>query len=200
MPLSRDNGMMSARAVGIDEVIAHINDRRDARTPVLVGIDGVGGSGKSTLAYAIAERLGSDAVVIPLDDFIVRDRMLDDSWEGGWDRDRLLKQVIAPLRRGEPVLYQRLEWSSNSLSNPIAVPAAAIVMVEGITALHPALAPYWHLTIWVETDAKVALERGRARDAGNDNAQHWELWSANDARYRVEHAPHDRADLIVHGA
>lgn len=191
---------MSTRTVGIDEVVTQITVLRDARTPVLVGIDGAGGSGKSTLAAAIAERLGSDAVVIPMDDFIVRDRMLDDSWEGGWDRDRLVQQVITPLRHGEPVLYQRLEWSSNTLSEAIPVPAASVVLVEGITALHPALAPHWQLAIWVETDATIALERGRARDAGNENAQHWELWSNNDARYRAEHAPHLRADLIVHGA
>ncbi len=190
---------MSARTVGIDEVVTQITVLRDARTPVLVGIDGAGGSGKSTLAAAIAERLGSDAVVIPMDDFIVRDRMLDDSWEGGWDRRRLVEQVIDPVRLGRPMAYQRLEWLSNTLTDPIAVPEASVVIVEGITALHPALAPHWDLTIWVETDAMVALERGRARDAGNENAQHWELWSSNDARYRAEHEPHSRADLIVHG-
>lgn len=190
---------MSARVVGIDEVIAQIAVLRDARTPVLVGIDGAGGSGKSTLAAAIAERLGSDAVVIPMDDFIVRDRMLDDSWEHGWDRARILQQVITPLRHGDPVRYQRLEWSSNTLSDSIAVPSASIVMMEGITALHPTLAPHWDLAIWVETDATIALERGRARDAGNENAQLWERWSSNDARYRVEHAPYGRADLIVRG-
>ncbi|MBX9472111.1 uridine kinase family protein [Microcella sp.] len=191
---------MSPRTVGIDEVVTQITALRDARTPVIVGIDGAGGSGKSTLAAAIAERLGADAVVIPMDDFIVRERMLDDSWDRGWDHDRLLQQVITPLRRGEPVVYQRREWSSNSLSDPIAVPGASIVIVEGITALHPTLAPHWDLAIWVETDAMIALERGRARDAGNENAQHWELWSSNDARYRAEHEPHGRADLIVRGA
>ena len=191
---------MSARTVGIDEVTARITSLRDAHAPVLVGIDGAGGAGKSTLAAAIAERLGSDAVVIPMDDFIVRDRILDDSWEHGWDRHRLLEQVMGPVRHGTPVAYRRLEWVSNTLSEPIAVREASIVIIEGITALHPALAPHFDLTVWVETDAAIALERGRARDAGNENAQHWELWSSNDARYRAEHAPQHRADLIVRGA
>ena len=190
---------MNARTVGIDEVVAQITALRDARTPVLVGIDGAGGSGKSTLAAAIAERLGADAVVIPLDDFIVRDRMRDDSWEHGWDRRRLLQQVITPVRHGRPVAYQRLQWESNSLSVAIAMREAPVVVVEGITALHATLATHWDLTIWVETDPDTARERGRARDADNENAQHWHLWARNDARYRVEHAPHERADLVVHG-
>lgn len=190
---------MSARTVDVDEVVAQITDLRDARTPVLVSIDGAGGSGKSTLAAAIAERLGSDAVVIPMDDFIVRDRILDDSWEAGWDRHRLVEQVIDPLLRGKPIAYQRLDWASNSLSDPIMLPHAEVVVIEGITTLHPTLAPHFDLTVWVETDAALALERGRARDAGNENAQHWELWSSNDARYRADHTPQTRADLIVRG-
>ena len=190
---------MNACTVGIDDVVTKITLLRDARTPVLVGIDGAGGSGKSTLAAALAERFGCDAVVIPMDDFIVRERMLDNSWEGGWDRPRLLAQVIDPVRLGMPVAYRRLEWSSNTLGDSIAVPGAAIVIIEGITALHPSLASYWDLAIWVDTDAMIARERGRARDADNENAQHWDLWSSNDARYRAEHEPHSRADLIVNG-
>ena len=68
--------------------------------PQVVGIDGAGGTGKSTLAAAVAERLKTDVAIVPMDDFIVRDRMLNDSCEHGWDRERLIRQVLDPLRRG----------------------------------------------------------------------------------------------------
>ena len=131
---------MVPQVVGIDEVVAQIRALRDVRALVLVGIDGAGGAGKSTLAAAVAERLTTDVAIVPMDDFIVRDRMLDDSWEHGWDRERLICQVLDPLRRGERVSYQRIEWESNSLSAPIELSVATIVLVEGITALHPDLA------------------------------------------------------------
>ena len=44
--------------------------------------------------------LKTDVAIVPMDDFIVRDRMLNDSWEHGWDRERLIRQVLDPLRRG----------------------------------------------------------------------------------------------------
>ena len=110
-----------------------------------------------------------------MDDFIVRDRMLDDSWEHGWDRERLIRQVLDPLRRGERVSYQRLEWESNSLSAPVNLPVAAIVLVEGSTAA------------------------SRYRNAGNENAQHWHLWSRNGAQYRAKYAPQERAHFVVPG-
>ena len=190
---------MVPQVVGIDEVVAQIRGLRDVRALVLVGIDGAGGAGKSTLAAAVAERLTTDVAIVPMDDFIVRDRMLDDSWEHGWDRERLICQVLDPLRRGERVSYQRLEWESNSLSAPVELPVATIVLVEGITALHPDLASCWDLAVWVETIAELARERGRVRDAGNENAQHWHLWSRNDAQYRAKYVPQERAHLVVRG-
>ena len=48
--------------------------------------------------------------------------------------------MLDPLRRGERVSYQRLEGESNSLSAPVDLPVAAIVLVEGSTALHPDIA------------------------------------------------------------
>jgi len=107
--------------------------------------------------------------------------------------------MLDPVRFGKPVACQRLEWSSNTLSEPITMPGTSIVIVEGIMALHRILAGHGDLAVGVETDAMIALEGGRARDAGSENAQRWALWSNNDALYRAEHKLHDHADLIVHG-
>lgn len=188
---------VATRLATIDDLIVIIRRLQDAHRPLVVAIDGAGGAGKSTLASALVTRLSGDAIALSMDDFIVRDRALDDSWEHAWDRGRLIEQVLDPIREGRPVMYQRLEWERNRLSSPIFLRPSRIVIVEGITSLHPHLDAYWHLRIWVEADAEVALERGRARDADTENAQYWDLWSRNDARYRENHVPHERADVVV---
>lgn len=166
--------------------------------PVVVGIDGAGGAGKSTLAAALAARLPG-VVVIPIDDYIVKERVNDDAWDAVWDRVRLVAEVLEPFRAGLPVAHRRLEWDRNTLSDPIPLPAGDVLVVEGITTLHPDLADYVDVRVWVETDPALALERGRRRDAGNENEARWDAWAGNDAVYRATHRPHAGADVVVDG-
>ncbi len=181
-------------------IVERVRKRQRHHRPVLVAIDGAGGSGKSTLAAQLMIDLTGDAALIAMDDFIVRDRMLDDSWERGWDRDRLRAQVLDPLTRGERLAYERFDWERNALGETMELEPALMIIVEGITCLHPDLESYWHLRVWVETPPEIARERGRARDADNENAQHWNHWALNDARYRREYRPHQRAHVVVHSA
>jgi uridine kinase len=109
----------------------------------------------------------------------------------------LARDVLEPARRGQPVAYQRFDWEQNALGPLRSIATPRIVIIEGITSLHPALDHYWNVRIWVDADPEIARERGRARDAGNENEPLWDLWSRNDARYRAEHRPHRRADVIV---
>lgn len=179
-------------AAAVVEAVTRLRERGR----LIVGIDGFGGSGKSTLAATIAAQLPG-AVVVPMDDFIIKDRVDDDSWEWVWDRRRLISEVLDPFRAGTPAAYRRLLWGLNALSDPIALGEAGILIVEGITALHPDLADRYDYRIWVQTPLEVASARGRARDAGNENEGRWERWALNDARYLETHRPDVAADAIV---
>lgn len=189
---------MAARYSPVERVVSDLRARRSGNARLLIGIDGFGGSGKSTLAQLLARSLES-ATVVGMDDFIVKDHALDDSWERTWDRGRLLDEVIVPFRAGRDVRYRRLEWNTNALSAPIELPDSDILIVEGITAFHPELVGHYDYRIWVDTPPDIAKARGRARDAGNENEQHWDLWSANDARYRALHHPDDLAHVRLSG-
>jgi len=80
--------------------------KREDRT-LFVAIDGRGGSGKSTLAEKIAQNLPS-VTIVHLDDFAYPMQ--------GADRERLLNQVILPLRKGTVAHYQRFDAKMGKLA------------------------------------------------------------------------------------
>ena len=43
----------------------------------------------------------------------------------------------------------------------------------------------------------VAKQRGKQRDAGNENEAHWDVWSSNDVAYQSKYHPELIADFII---
>lgn len=102
-------------AMNLERVVAELQTHRGAGT-VLVGIDGFGGSGKSTVAEASRSKLG-DAVVVSLDDFIVKDHIDDDSWERVWDRERLRAQYDYRIWIDAPITVARMRGAARDVGN-----------------------------------------------------------------------------------
>jgi uridine kinase len=152
------------------------------------------------VAHQLAIALGN-AFVVGIDDFIVKDKLTEPSWDNGvFDRDRLERQVLAPARNGQPVRYQRLDWATNTRGEPVEVPNVDYLIVEGITAYHPTIERYYDVKIWIETPLEVAAHRGRARDGSAENAAYWDLWARNDRAYQRRYHPERRADYVYHNA
>ena len=76
------------------------------------------------------------------------------------------------------------------------MPDSDYLIIEGISAFHPAIASYYDYKIWIETPIEVAKQRGKLRDAGNENEQHWDLWAENDLAYQQKYHPERYADFI----
>ncbi|HET9109333.1 MAG TPA: hypothetical protein VFN78_00780 [Ktedonobacterales bacterium] len=180
----------------IERIAASIKQQGEKTKPVLIGIEGYGGAGKTTFAQKLAAALG-DAFVVSLDDFIVKEKLAEPSWDSGaFDRERLARQVLRPAHDGQPIAYQRLDWGTDTLSDPVIVPEVAYLIVEGISAYHPSLERYYDVKIWVETPLAIAEARGHARDGGSENAAFWELWAQNDIAYQQQYHPEARADVV----
>lgn len=182
----------------IEYIEKDLRDLRRSDRTIVIGIEGFGGSGKSTIAARLRDALVS-AAVVHMDSFIVKDKVLEPSWDNGaFDHTRLREQVLIPAREGLPVEYQAFLWHVNKLSDAmIQVPAVEFLVVEGISAYHPIIASYYDDKIWVDTPIEVARERGRARDADNENEAHWDLWAENDLRYLEAHRSDRVADAIL---
>ena len=182
--------------VTIESIANAITLRSPARTPVLVAVEGFGGSGKSTFSENLHSLLGN-AYVVCIDDFIVKENLTEPSWdEGSFDRGRLEAQVLVPATTGQDIAYQRLIWSTNTLSDPVAIPPVSFLIVEGISTYHPDIAHYYDFKIWVATPIHIAKERGHAGEANNENSAFWELWAANDLAYQQKYHPEQAADFV----
>lgn len=181
----------------ITEVAQKIISAKSTYHPVLIAIEGFGGAGKSTIANKLAETLGN-AFVISVDDFIVKEKLTEPSWDkGSFDHARLEQQVLIPIKNGQPASYQKLLWQANQLSEPVVVPNVNFLIIEGISTYHPDIKDYYDYKIWIDTPIDVANKRGHVRDRSNENTQHWKLWSQNDLRYQQKHHPELAADFVI---
>jgi uridine kinase len=192
-PASREPGMLS-----FDEVIAFVASRQGLR---LIAIDGLPVAGKSTLAGLLAESTGG--AVVQLDEFVKpeaawrwRDRP---SFPFDYIRyDEFLGAVIRLAADGS-CRYRPYDWATGGLGNVERVVCAeALVMVEGVSALHPDLAPLYDLRIWVESDAATALEAVRARGMGSW-AREWERMFLPSVELYLRTDPTARADVLAAG-
>lgn len=171
--------------------------KKNKKSLMIIGIEGFGGSGKTTLADQLRDALGN-AYIVNIDDFIVKEKLNESSWDkGGFDRERLEKQVLAPLSQGRSASYQKLLWETNTLSGLKPIPHVKYVIVEGISCYHPNIEHYYDYKIWVDTPIEIAKARGKLRDTGNENEDKWDMWAESDQAYQQKYHPEQRASFIV---
>lgn len=154
-----------------------------------VGIDGFGAAGKTTLAAAVARALPA-AVVVHVDDF-ARPAVT------GWERDRFVAQVLAPLTEGRAGRYQRWDWGDDEGAEWHDVPTGVPVVVEGVSSTDERLGVPWDVRVWVEADREVRLARALERD-GEAMLERWLTdWMPSEERYAAAQRPCERADVRV---
>ena len=128
---------------------------------LIVAIDGRCGSGKTTLAAALQEQYGYP--VVHMDDFFLRpeQRTAERLATPGEnvDHERFLAEVLSPLAAGEPVTYRPFSCKTMTLSDPMALPCAAVTVVEGSYACHPTLRDYYDLRVFLDVDGKTQMDR-----------------------------------------
>ena len=159
--------------------------RADTAGPVLVGIGGHGGAGKSTLAELIP-----DAQIVSTDEF----------WDGhGFDIERLAREVVEPLARGEAARFASYDWVAGEPRGSRLVDAAGVIVIEGVCALHRKLRDAYALRVWVEAPYELRLARGVARDGEQARSTWVDVWMPSEERYVEADDPVSCAHLVVDG-
>jgi uridine kinase len=193
-------GRGSRTTATFDEVIACVGQRPHLR---LLAIDGLPLAGKTTLADRLAAAIGGACVF--LDDFIKPER------EWRW-RDRpsfpfdFIRHdefvgTVRSLARDGACRYRPWDYRTGERADAdVAVRRedGRPVIVEGVSALHPDLAPLYDLRIWVESDAATVLDAARARGVGSW-AREWEVMFVPSVALYLRTDPIGRADLLAAG-
>ena len=133
-------------------------DYSQSRTPQLIALSGPDCAGKSTLAVDVREqlnRLGLDITLLSIDAF-------------------LIPRSLRTSNASEPIAYfenafdyaalgQTLE-TTKSGSSSVSSNSPEIVLVEGVFLLRSELRHWWDLTIWIDVDTSVIMDRALKRD------------------------------------
>ncbi len=173
----------------VRDLASRIRGLRPSCGPVrLVGVDGHAGSGKTTFACRLATELDG-APVLRLDDIASHDELFE--WSG-----RLLDQVIEPLSHGRTAQYAPYDWRARRFGLPRSLPAAPVVLVEGVGAGRRALRPHLALLLWMELPCEEAWARGRSRD-GEEQREFWNGWIPAERRHFAGDPSRPFADLLV---
>lgn len=158
------------------ELATEIVGRRREGQVLLLGIDGAGAARKSTLASGIAAASELIAVV-HMDDFY---RPNSARYSGNltlrpngaeFDRERLAREALEPLRDGREIAYRRYDWSTDAIDEaPISITRP--IVVEGVYALSAPCSrsmtsrPGWTAggrCVWLVAWRGMAKAPGRAR-------------------------------------
>ena len=144
----------------------------DAQKPVVIGIGGCSGSGKTTLARELATQL--DATLFPLD-LYYRDLSqfpLDSRHKQNFDHpdsleSELIIEHVCALAGGQPIQRPVYDFKTHSRVAGAfdQVMSAAVIIVEGILALHyDELMPLYDFSIYVNAPNEICLKRRIYRD------------------------------------
>lgn len=193
-----------ARRALLERLAARWADRREGR-PLRIAIDGVDAAGKTTLADELApilEARGRPVIRASVDGFLqpaaVRWARGDLSPEGyyhdSFDLVALRANLLDPLGPGGSRRIRRRVFDSatdRATDTPFEdAPADAILLLDGVFLLRPALRLLWDDSVFVRADFTTTVARARRRDAAR-------LGSPDEVerRYRERYVPGQRVYL-----
>ncbi len=180
------------------------------QTPIIL-IDGRTGSGKTTFAAALQNRLFQKGESAP------RVIHMDDLYEG-WDGlqagvDYLIRQILSPLARREGASWQEYDWTAAGTEDQEPGQASKVgartgawrefrggtpLIIEGCGSLSRIAAEQADLTIWLEAEQGVRLQRlaNREDSAGGDTSW-FAMWTAQEADFYAREKSDEIADLVI---
>jgi uridine kinase len=144
-------------------------DREIQKNPLLIAIDGRCAAGKSTLAALLNAVYGDECNVLTMDEFFLRPEQrtaerLSNPGENV-DHERFLSEVLVPLSEGRGFNYRPFDCQRMDFAAPVAIQPRKIAVVEGSYSLHPALARYYDIKVFMDVEKDEQMRRLRLRES-----------------------------------
>jgi uridine kinase len=152
-----------------------------------IAIDGKCGAGKSTLAEDIKKYLKANSFeisIIHLDSFI-RPKKFRSYYSSpkDYDFERVLNEVLIPLKNGKRALFDLYDWSSDSFKKQDIINPPTVLIIEGVNSCDKSLKDYMDFMIFVNLDKETRKQRVLKR--GDFTQKEFEVWSeAEDEIYK----------------
>jgi len=165
----------------------------------VIAIEGGSASGKTTLSALLEEIYG--CTVFHMDDFFLRPeqrmevRLAEPG--GNVDRERFLEEVLLPLSRGETVDYRRYDCHTQSMQPPQAIAPTPLTIVEGAYSMHPELAGYYDLSVFLCISPELQRLRILMRNGSEMADRFFSTWIPMEQLYFDTFDTAHRCDLTL---
>ena len=132
---------------------------------VICALEGGAATGKSTLAGQLTGIYG--APVIAMDDFFLPPALRTPERYaqigGNIDSERFDREAAAFLRVRQPFSYSVYDCHHDRMAGEKRVPAAPVIIVEGVYSLHPRYRDVYNLRLFLRASHETQDARLRAR-------------------------------------
>ena len=164
-----------------------------------LAIEGGSASGKTTLAAMLEEIYG--CAVVHTDDFFLqpsqRTAQRLSQPGGNLDRERLAEEVLAPLSGEELGRYRRFDCSTMTLGQWEKLPDTPLTVIEGAYSMHPELAKYYDLSVFLAVSPEEQARRIHQRNSPAMARRYLNEWIPMENRYFEAFAVRTRCNLVL---
>lgn len=166
---------------------------------VTLAIEGGSGSGKTTLSELL--RQVYDGTVFHMDDFFLRpeqrtpERFAEPG--GNVDRERFLSEVLLPLRNAETVQYRRFDCGTLTILPPERKEPSRLNIIEGVYSMHPELAEYYDLSVFLDITPELQKARIRKRNSPELAKRFFTEWIPMEQRYFEYRKVKENCDTVI---
>lgn len=178
-----------------------IKDILEANPCAVIAIDGMCASGKTTFASRLSEEFGFQTV--HTDDFFLPFDMRTQerlSLPGGnIHRERLIDEVITPLKEKRDAVYRVFDCSSGTYTEKRTVFYGRPVIIEGVYSLHPEIPDIYDFKMFFCISPETQLERIGKRNGTEALEVFKEKWIPFENRYLKKFGIPEKCDIILTG-
>ena len=172
---------------------------RENEGPIIVAVDGRCASGKSTFAARCAQLF--DCNVFHMDDFFLPPELRTPERlaapGGNVHYERAAEEIFAPVSRGDAARHAAFDCHTFTMGETQTAPRKRLNIVEGSYALHPALAGYSRLHIFLTYSPEVQLSRLARRESPASLERFKERWIPMEETYFSGLAIESQCDVVV---
>lgn len=180
------------------ELISILSEWDRAGEHKIIAIDGRSASGKSTLTQFLAENISCD--IVHTDDFFLPfEKRTDERLSlpgGNIDHERLLSEILVPLKNGESYTYSKFSCKNGTFTEGENVNPKNITIVEGSYSCHPELFNFYDLHIFLNIDKE--LQKQRILQRNKDKAEmFFERWIPLEEKYFSQLSIKDKCEIVL---